>query len=230
VITYAHYIFAIAHISIGHLRDCAEAARLAELTGSFLHHHLDPENPAMRTARFYTGLVILAAPAMAILVVIQSQRAAPSGPVEGTVLSDRPSVGGMIVFSPADPRDGEGSSARIDEDGHFECNPLWRRDRAGRMRYRMDIMLPPDPASAPPPGDPGGRPEAGGDAETDPLGAQERRPARRIARASLSSGGRPSPGRSVGSGRRRRPGDAQVMQRDVWLGPEPAHLDIDLRG
>jgi hypothetical protein len=200
------------------------------MTRSFLHQHLDRENPTMRTARFYTGLVILAALAMPIIMVIPRPRAAPSGPVEGTVHSDRPSVGGAIFFTPEEPEAGEGISARIDEDGHFECDPRWRRDRAARMRFRVDIVLAPkDVAPAPPPDDAGEAPEAGDGTDPDRVGDGGRGPVRRIARASLRSwGGRPSR-RSAESGWRRPSSELRRTER-VWLGPEPVHLDIDLRG
>jgi hypothetical protein len=184
----------------------------------------------MRTARFYTGLVILVGPAMAILLAIPSPRAAPSGPVEGTVLSDRPSVGGVIFFTPEDPQGGEGISARIHEDGHFECDPRWRRDRAARMRFRIDIVLTSqDFAPAPTPDDTGEMPEAGDGADSDRVGDGGRGPIRRIARASSRSQGRTSLRRMAESGRLRRSGQLRRTER-VWLGPEPAHLDIDLRG
>jgi hypothetical protein len=215
---------------VGYRLAYGEAAPLAKMTGSFHHHDLPLENPAMRTARFYTGLVILAGLAMAILMVIPSQRAASSGPVEGTVISHgRPLVGGVVFFTPEDPQDGEGMSARIDKDGHFRCDLRWRRDRATRMRFRIDIELAlrnsvPDP----PPEDPREIPEAGDSADHDRVGDGGRGPIRRIARASLRSLGWPSPRRVVETGRRRRSSVLRITEH-VWLGPEPAHLDIDLK-
>jgi len=184
----------------------------------------------MSTARFYTGLVILAGLAMVILIAIPGRQAAPSGPVEGSVaLHGRPLTGGMIFFSSEDPEDGEGVSAKIDRNGHFECDRRWRRDRAARMRFRIDIVPAPHNLEPDPPrDDPGEIPEAGAHADPDRVGDGGGGPIRRITRASLRSQGRPSPGRAVESGWRRRPRDLPRTQQ-VWLGPEPAHLDIDLR-
>jgi hypothetical protein len=184
----------------------------------------------MRTARFYTGLVMVATLAMAMLMVIPGRKAAPSGRVEGTVtVHGQPWTGGAILFIPEEPQDGEGISATIDNDGHFVCNPGWRRDRAARMRFRIEVMLPrEDVALAPLLDVPGAIPEVGGGAYADRIGEGGRGPNRRIARASLTSQDRNSPARVVELGWRRHSSD-RCRTEQVWLGPEPAHIDIDLK-
>lgn len=184
----------------------------------------------MRTARFYTGLVILAGPAMAILLAIPSPRAAPSGPVEGTVLSDRPSVGGMIFFTPGGPARRRGHQRQDRRGRAFRVRPPMAARSSGPDavpdRHRADpaglrIALTPD--------DTGEMPEVGDGVNPDRVGDGGRGPTRRIARASLRSQGRTSLRRMAESGRQRRSGQLRRTER-VWLGPEPAHLDIDLRG
>ncbi len=184
----------------------------------------------MRTERFWTGFGIITVLALAISMAIPGSRPAPSVPVEGTVaVHGRPFAGGAIFFTPEKLTGDNGASAVIDEDGHFECDLRWRRDRAARVRYRIDVVrLPSTPSSNSSPLGPDGRPKPGGGEVPDPTGAEEQRPTRRIARATLRSGGVPSAGRAVGSDRRRPSGDVQRFEREVWLGPEPAHLDIDL--
>lgn len=184
----------------------------------------------MRTARFWTGLIILAGLATAIVLAIPGRQAAPGGPVEGTVVfHGRPLSGGTIFFSPEAWEDGEGTVARIDKNGHFECNPQWRRDRAPWMRFRIDIMMAPNKVSREPsPDDRGEIPETRDDDDTDPRRGGGRRPTRRILRATLQSRVQPSLGRPDESGRQRRTGVSRIIQREVWLDREPTHLDIDL--
>src|SRR4051794_22145539 len=107
----------------------------------------------MRPARFWTGLVVVGGLGMAVLAAIPGGRPAPSGRVEGTVAyHGRPLAGGAVFFTPEGSADSVGMMARIDEEGRFECDPRWRRDREGRMWYRIDILpAPPGSAPSPPP-------------------------------------------------------------------------------
>jgi hypothetical protein len=166
---------------------------------------------------------------MAILIAIRDRRAEASGPVAGTVFfHGRPLSGGMICFTSDDWKRSTYTCAVIDENGHFRCDPEWRRDRAGRMRFRMSIVPGPRNYPLPPPAtDPGGSPGSDEDAGLDAVGDGDRSP--RIVRASLSSDGLRPRERSVESGRRPISSRGMILERDVRLGPEPVYIELDLR-
>jgi hypothetical protein len=153
------------------------------------------------------------------------------GKVEGTVIyNGRPLRNCMVIFQPEDIKHSGNMFTSTDEQGHFDCDPAWERDRRGRMRYQVLIVLgtqnlPPQPG----PGDAGtalaGRgilgivPERGGESGPNPrvvltsLSTQEAAPTVR----DIAPAGRPG----------HQPKD--VVQVEVWLGPEPAQIDFDVR-
>jgi hypothetical protein len=166
---------------------------------------------------------------MTIIMALPGRPTASSGRVAGTVFyRGRPMAGGLIYFIPEESGRGERMCAGIDKDGHFECDPEWRRDPAARQRFRISVV--PGPFNlrlTPPESDSGEGPEAEDRAGHDPAGDKDASP--RIIRASLGSEGRPSPERSIGSGWRRGSGRGMIIQREVWLGPEPVHIALDLK-
>jgi hypothetical protein len=183
----------------------------------------------MRTARFWTGVAILTGLALAILITISGSRVTRSGPVTGTVFfHGRPLACGLIYFNPEDAGRGECTCSVIDEDGRFECDLEWRRDRADRMRFRISIV--PGPRNYPlslPAGDPNEGP--GSDDAAGPVPTGDGHRGIRIVRASLGSEDLPSLERSVKSGRWPVSSRGMIIEREVSLGPEPVHIELDLR-
>jgi hypothetical protein len=185
----------------------------------------------METVRFWTGAALLVGLAAMIVMAISDRRVEPAGRIEGMVLlRGRPLKGGTIYFDSDTSKPGECTWAPIDEEGHFHCDPAWQRDRTRRMHYRVRIVLgprnfPPERLSTAPV-------EGSGDgveARPGPGPAGDRHLQPRVVKASLEGGDPDSPRRSVGSDAQQRISEVRIAEREVWLGPEPARVDIDLR-
>jgi hypothetical protein len=185
----------------------------------------------MKTARFWTGMVMLAVLAMiAFRISPWGTMAVQSGPVEGRVTyHGRPVSRGTIYFYSYDRENGWDWWAFIDDNGHYSCGPEWPRNPWNRTRYRMRVMLDPDkyPLGAPvadrggspvPPGEKGPESRLGGEGASGP----------RIVQASMASEDHVLTGQSSAPARRPTPGPANQVDLEVWLGTEPAHIDIDL--
>src|SRR5947209_6968309 len=89
---------------------------------------LDAGHLDMKRTRIFTGLVILTCLGAALLLFLAVDHVSRSGRVVGTVLfQGRPVCVGTIFFQSEDPRRSDGTTAQIDENGHFECEPGWHR-------------------------------------------------------------------------------------------------------
>jgi hypothetical protein len=102
-------------------------------------HHLGLS--AMKNARFWTGVLMLAALAMTIRVALSPHEAERDGPVQGTVMyHGRPVAGGTIFFLAEGRLLGDAVHATI-VDGHYRCETSWRGDRTTPKWFRIFVVL-----------------------------------------------------------------------------------------
>src|SRR5262249_19154473 len=139
-----------------------------------------------------------------------------------------PVRGGTIFFDSEDTRRSEGMSAPIDETGHFDCDPEWRRDPTGRSRFRISVVLdrreyPPDRPSA----RRGDGPAADGIVGAAPVPSGEARPVETVLRAPMGTPERVSPSLINEPARQPALSPNRSTGLEIELGPEPAQLTIE---
>jgi hypothetical protein len=188
---------------------------------------------AMNRARFWTGTLMLAGPAMAIILALSPEGEKRYGAVEGTVTyRGRPVHGGMIFFLADGWTTVDAVHTAIDKDGHFRCDPSWTKERAAPKRFRICVVLnqreyPPPPE--PQPAEADDRDEYPGDVPRWRRPAQEDRPAFRLVRASWQPPGPDVPEPPVvRRPRKHRFSDPKTTNLAVRLDRRPARLDIEL--
>jgi hypothetical protein len=182
----------------------------------------------MKKARIWTGILILAGLLACLLRSISDSPQPRSGPVLGRIMyRGRPVTGGTIFFESEDNRLCEGTCTPIDETGHFECDPEWRRNPTGRTRFRISVILDPRkyPPESPSPRDEGLKT----DGMIGPVLEQstEARPVGTAVRASLGTSDVVSPSPIVEPGGRPALPPMRTTGLEVQLGPEPAQLYIE---
>jgi hypothetical protein len=178
----------------------------------------------MKAVRFWVGTgVLTAACVLAILAVATGFHIGRAGRVEGRVIyRGGPLTGGFVRFFPDDTDRCDYARGPIDEHGHYEIDPDWRREGPGRTRFRICVTLDPDKYPTNP------RPaEQSATPRPDRAGA----PGAQVVALSMGSGGRAMPGAGPagGSGSYPRFADPATTDLAVELGPEPARVDIDLK-
>ncbi len=186
----------------------------------------------MKRTRVWTGLAVILTVTAALVIAVILDELYRYGQIQGTVYyKGRPLPGGMIFFESDPFGSALGTFARIDDQGNFACEPDWQRDRSGRARYRIYVMLD-EPANGPI----APIPSEAGDIRMETL-AKPREPGRdqegrllsQVVPASLgspgpSTGGPASGSSPGGSGRRTLETGPSLV-----LGPGPAHLEINLK-
>jgi hypothetical protein len=184
----------------------------------------------MRTARFWTGILILACLAITIILAFSTEDE-DYGAVEGTVTyRGRPLTAGTIFFL-ADGRTlSDAVHGWIESNGHFRCVGNWRRDRETRTRFRIFVLVHDrdEPSLRRQT-----RPATGSDKENGrprivtSLNEGAGRGARMV-RASMQFPAPEAPNTEPKAWRRHRFSHPDRTNLAVRLGPEPAQVDIDL--
>jgi hypothetical protein len=178
----------------------------------------------MKTVRFWVGTGVLTAVCvLAIFAMATGYHIGRAGRVEGHVsYHGRPVAGGFVRFFPDDADRCDYARGRIDKHGHYEMDPDWRREGPGRTRFRICLTLDPNAF----PTDP--RPA---EHSATPRADRAEAPGAQVVAVSMGSGGRaiPGAGPAGGSGSYPRFTDPATTHLAVQLGPEPAHIDIDLK-
>jgi hypothetical protein len=184
---------------------------------------------AMSTERFWIGTLMLTGLAMAVILALSPAEAQEYGTVEGTVTYHGCPVHRGAIFFLAEGQPLEDAvCAWIDNDGHYRCDPSWRRDREAK-RFRIFVVL--NPGDYPPLDLPTAEAAAGD--EDDGYPGLERtderaRPRARVIRASLRSPDLETPTRPVVRRRPPRFSNPRTTDLAVRLGPEPARVDVAL--
>lgn len=185
----------------------------------------------MNTYRFWTGNALASCVALGAILAVSPGRDPQFGRVEGTVTyRGRPLKNGTVFFVSEDHRRSEDRHAFIDDKGHFECDPYWRRDREAPTRFRICVVLHDCPSASEASADAGAvsRPGLESEEPAVPRG-EEATPTARVLRAST---GAPRTDAAPGTSPKRRSprfSDPRTTDIQVRLGAEPANLHIELK-
>jgi hypothetical protein len=187
---------------------------------------------AMKTARLCIGILLLMGLAAGIgWAFVPEPELRAYGPVEGTVrYRGRPVAGGRIFFVEEGRDRWQATYAPIAPDGSFRCPPYWMADRSTRRRYRIfvELLEPEEPRPLRPAGHAAGSGQSGGSLVPVSNPDQETRPADRVAPAAMERPGPADPKRPPIRSPRHRFSSPTTTDLAVWLGDEPARVDIDL--
>jgi hypothetical protein len=183
----------------------------------------------MKTERYWMGVGMFTCFVMGIFIAVFGGWLTPRGVIDGTVTyRGRPVSGGMVVFASLDLRSDSGT-ARIDAKGHFVCPWWWKRDNAGESRFQ--IRLVPDPrlrSVAGPATSSKDSQSDRGPVVDDPARSAEREFTTRVLHTSMGTDATVSTRRLGELPGELPPSTAQLKVMEVLLGPESAHIDIDL--
>ncbi len=185
----------------------------------------------MNTARFWTGNVMLSCLAITVVLALSPDQQEEFGTVEGTVTyRGHPVKGGTIFFVSPDRQRSDDRHAFIDDNGHYQTDSSWQRDREAPTRFRIFVVLKEklDPSDTPSArADADGREGEATRIASGPGGDVP--PAGAIKPPSMDCPPLDAPGRQIARWPQKRFSNLATSGLEAVLGAGPARVDVQLK-